>query len=831
MNKLLEKITDFSNDSSLPRKIVPGIYFAITRRSEVYHTYYLAWKSVFTFLHGELNTQRKVSLTDIREKYGIQIEDKEALFHFIFALEIYYSILLKFISFKKLNGGKPSTELIDSITCGDYFISKHLLNYNSPQYYNIISSISDIRSDLIKLLEVVHEHEKLENDFDFIKVIYENLFPRELRHSMGEFYTPDWLAEFTASELTKNEKQPQCKLYLDPTCGSGTFLFSLLRLYPNYQRQLLRNIFGIDINPLAVLAAKTNYIIFLDSAPEEDYLLPFFTTDILKHPKYDKETLTLFNFSSPNFQTRIGGQAIEIPSIKYTLLDIKNLYKAVAKNDKTSLSGAVEEIYCQISQFSQQDKISFIDRLALLAIRDVDYLLGNPPWVNWEYLPRDYRRETEQTWQYYELFDYKGLSSVFIKEDISSLITYVAVDNHLRLGGRLGFILKESLFKSSKQGAGFRKFYLPKTKISLYPYSVHDLTRFSPFNGINNKSVILFLEKGQNWDYPVTFTEWVPKGKKSFGEFEKANRILKSFEFIEKIALPIDKADKTSGWITPSKKDETSLDRYLGVPAYVARTGVFTGGANAIYWLRITEEINHNKVRVMNIVERAKNKVNIVSTEIEKEFIYPFITGSDISFWKFEYSRYILLPHTKETKMYPVGEEKLQEFPLTKQYFETFKMDLEARKGFTSFDRNIHLQNYYTLQRIGEYTFQPYKVAWRYIAKEFTPCVIESVDDIYLGLKNSIPNEKIIFIGLANKDEAYYLCGLLSSSEIRKVINSFIVNIQISPSTINNINLPKFDKNNQTHQIISTACYEGHKKGNIKQRLSEIDMAISRIYS
>ena len=149
--------------------------------------------------------------------------------------------------------------------------------------------------------------------------------------------------------------------------------------------------------------------------------------------------------------------------------------------------------------------------------------------------------------------------------------------------------------------------------------------------------------------------------------------------------------------------------------------------------------------------------------------------------------------------MYPVSFGELDSVPLTKKYFMDFKIELENRKGFTSFDNKIHLKFYYALQRIGDYTFEPYKVAWRYIAKEFTPCVIESVTDKYLGVKNSIPNEKVIYIGLEQREEAYYLCGLLSSKAIREIINGFIVNIQISPSTINNIKLPKFDKENRKH--------------------------------
>lgn len=755
---------------------------------------------------------------------------KEDLFVFAFSLEIYYSILLKFISYRKLNGEIQSDELLVNIVRGNYFINKHLLNYSSPGYYNFVIGIDRVKTLLSELLELIHSSSKIENDFDFIKIIYEDLFPKELRHSMGEFYTPDWLAEITITNIIKDDQSPSDRKFLDPTCGSGTFLFSLMRILEQKQANIQNNIFGIDINPLAVLAAKTNYILFLDKKPSKDILLPFFNTDLIKHPKYKKEISTLFDRKKESYDITIKDKDYGISMQKYDLADISALYKAITQNSSLQLSAKLFNIFNQIKNITKDEQTEFLDRVALLALNDMDYIIGNPPWVNWEYLPKDYKKETEKVWQYYELFDYKGLNSVFIKEDISALITYVAIDNHLKDGGRVGFILKESLFKSSKQGAGFRKFYLPRSKKYLYPYSVHDLTRFSPFVGVNNKTFILFLIKDRPCNYPTSFTEWIPSGKKTFGEFEKMKNVLNSFKFVEKLASPLNKKDHTSGWITLNKASNSKLERYLGEPEYKARTGVFTGGANAIFWLRILGKTGEGAVEVGNITERAKNKMKSLTASLEKEFVYPLITGSDISFWHFEYSRYILLPHNKESKMYPVNYGEISKYPLTKRYFEKFKKELEDRKGFTSFDKKIHLENYYALQRIGDYTFKPYKVAWRYIAKEFTPCVIESVTDIYLGRKNSIPNEKIIYIGLDQKEEAYFLCGVLSSKTIREIINSFIVNIQISPSTINNIKLFKYDKENLNHRRISKLCHDGHKSNDKDKFLEEIDELVQKLY-
>lgn len=829
MNKTFSIITDFSKEDSISRLIVSCLFSAV-QKNKKYQQYYSDWKKIFVFLHGELDSQRRINSQAIKEKYKVQISQKDDLFIFAFALEIYYSVLLKFIAYRKLNGEAPSDTLIANIISGNYFIDKHLLNYTSPNYYNFVEKIDEIREPLTNLLKTIHNNPKIENDFDFIKIIYEELFPRELRHSMGEFYTPDWLAEFTIDNLIKEDKSPKDKVYLDPTCGSGTFLFCLMRIFVNDQDKLSNQIFGVDINPLAVLAAKTNYILFFVRPPKEDILLPFFNTDLIKHPKYKNEISTILDTKKDRYCISIQEKDISIPVEEYNMEDVALLYSAIIRGNLSSLPQRLVEIFEQINKLTKNEVVEFLDRFALLAIKEIDYIVGNPPWVNWEYLPKEYKKETEKVWQYYELFDYKGLNSIFIKEDISALITYVAIDNHLKTGGQIGFVLKESLFKSSKQGAGFRKFFLPRTKTELYPYSVHDLTKFSPFVGVNNKTFILFLNKGKKWEYPVSFVEWLPKDKKSFGEYESMSNIVKSFNFIEKLASPLDRKNRQSGWITLSKKNNDHLGRYLGKPDYKARTGVFTGGANAIFWLNVINENTNNTVNVNNITERAKNKMKATSATLEKEFVFPLITGRDISLWHFEYSRYILLPHNSKSKMYPISSDELDVFPLTKNYFEGFKKELKSRKGFTSFDKKIHQENYYTLQRIGDYTFKPYKVAWRYIAKEFTPCVIESVTDKYLGKKNSIPNEKVIYIGLDNKEEAYYLCGLLSSKTIREIINSFIVNIQISPSTINNIKLLKFNKENSKHTRISRLCYDGHRSKNKVVQLNQIDEITKELY-
>jgi type I restriction-modification system DNA methylase subunit len=61
---------------------------------------------------------------------------------------------------------------------------------------------------------------------DVLKALYESVIDVETRHKLGEYYTPDWLAEKMVEE---SYADPLNQHLLDPACGSGTFLFWAIR--------------------------------------------------------------------------------------------------------------------------------------------------------------------------------------------------------------------------------------------------------------------------------------------------------------------------------------------------------------------------------------------------------------------------------------------------------------------------------------------------------------------------------------------------------------------------------------------------------------------------
>lgn len=716
---------------------------------------YSEWKEIFTYIHGELDTQRKINVEKLESEFSVKIgANHEELFKFIYCLETYYSIILRIIVHKTIFGYYSCA---DDIFNDKTYIEKGIVNYSSVNYYNWFLSLSGIENSIQKIYDSI-KIEDIEIEGDIISEIFECIFPKEIRHSVGEYYTPYWLAHEVIDNVTRGDNDACCKKFIDPSCGSATFLVALINKYKkNSNNAIFKNICGIDINPLTVLAAKTNYLLL-----------------------YSRECT--FNAHDP----------LEIP-IYYA--------DTIAINDISNL-------------FTETDKYDSVPKLKF------DYIVGNPPWVNWEYMPDNYRMQHAHLWQYYGLFSQKGINSNFIKEDISVLLTYAVIDNYLAVGGKIGFIIKETLFKSIKQGEGFRMFRIKPKEIDLKVIRVDDLTKIKPFRDAVTRTSIIYIEKGNKTVYPVDYVVWTPISKiKSFENntlFNLSDFI--SFEFLK--ARPSVQNVENSGWITEFDNEMNYSKFTLGSNSLVARTGVFTGGANGIYWLRIDSEQEDN-ILVSNITERAKNKMKNVQLELEKDYVFPFLTGNDLNFWSYSYSKYILCPHTPETKMYPIDKKTLAQHPLTKHYFDIFKTELEDRKGFTSMDQPIHEQFFYTLQRIGAYTFAKYKVCWRYISKNFTPAVVEYANDQYLGVKNIIGNEKIISIPFDNKDEAYYICAVISSTPYRRTIENYMVGTQITPSIIGRLNIPKYNSQDQQHRELSNICQEGHKSKSGKDTFIE----------
>lgn len=84
-----------------------------------------------------------------------------------------------------------------------------------------------LRDVLVKLALYRTDKLTVARSNDVLKQFYQDLVPDALRKSLGEFYTPDWLVQFTLDKVAA--KDWLNLRVLDPTCGSGSFLAETIR--------------------------------------------------------------------------------------------------------------------------------------------------------------------------------------------------------------------------------------------------------------------------------------------------------------------------------------------------------------------------------------------------------------------------------------------------------------------------------------------------------------------------------------------------------------------------------------------------------------------------
>ncbi|MCS7177250.1 MAG: SAM-dependent methyltransferase [Candidatus Kapabacteria bacterium] len=285
------------------------------------------------------------------------------------------------------------------------------------------------------------------------------------------------------------------------------------------------------------------------------------------------------------------------------------------------------------------------NNFAPLTVGQFDYIVGNPPWINWEHLPDKYRDSVKHLWQRYGLFAHEGMDTILGKgkKDISMLMTYIVCDMLLKDGGKLGFIITQSVFKTSGAGQGFRRFQIPENSGALMPGVIHvdDMVSLQPFEGASNRTAIVVLEKGKATTYPVPYTVWRRVKGARFAYDSTLEEVTDATQRLHSVAEPVDPHDPTSPWLTARPKALRAVRKILGKSDYEAHAGAYTGGANAVYWVELVLRRPDGLVVVRNLTEGAKIKVNDVTEPIEPDLLYPLLRGRDVQRWRAEPSAWI----------------------------------------------------------------------------------------------------------------------------------------------------------------------------------------------
>lgn len=690
---------------------------------------------------------------------------------------------------------------------------------------------------------------------DLLKKLYQNLMPKELRHDLGEYYTPDWLAEQVLNQLhsgtpEKSPRSPDERL-LDPACGSGTFLVLHIRDVRQHARdvllpqkkftprqildKILANVVGYDLNPLAVISARTNYLLALGDLLDQitgDIDIPVYMADsVLTPSEGNGELATRVKFS---FKTAVGTFSLPVNLIKADYIDeLANLLESCvkarssteifrkrlcstfpldSKNDAPDVD-IVEKLYSQLLDLDLQQINGIWARIIKNAFAPLfqpqfDIIAGNPPWINWESLPDDYRQQTAPLWQKYGLFTHKGLRARLgsAKDDLSILMLYVAADKYLKPKGRLGFVITQTIFKTEGGGAGFRRLKLGDGD-PLRVIQVDDFSDIQCFEGATNRTAVVIIQRGEQTKFPLHAYNFLRKREPgtTIATESDHDEAMELLTYSSWSARPIQTDNPTSPWITGRRGAIARIENVAGDSGYQGRAGT-CGWLNSVFWVQIVGTLPDQNIVISNLHDIGKIKVKSVNATVEPDLVFPLLRGRDVARWKAQPEYSILVPQdpAQPSQGYPIKELQTK-LPKTHAFLQQFEKPLRNRSGFRQYF-NGAFDPFYSMYNVGPYTFAPFKVVWREQSSLLTAAVVEAPK---VG-KIVVPDHKLMLCGCESAEEAHHVCALLNSSPAQFIVKSYAIETSISTHVLNYVGIPKFNPKDKVHVRLaesSAACH------------------------
>ena len=338
-------------------------------------------------------------------------------------------------------------------------------------------------------------------EHDVLKVLYESIISAETRKKLGEYYTPDWLAQKMVDDVIV---EPLDSTVLDPACGSGTFLFHAVRRYLSCCEEngiplakaldgVTGRVFGLDLHPVAVTLARVTYLLAIGRKRLLDrdrgsLRIPVYLGDAMQWSQWKQtkaETLWSHQDLTVTADDRRELTPTEFKFPRVLLRDFRlfdKLVKELAEKASTrkpgspppSLAGFFQRHSIGadvgptlITTFHQMCRLHdegrdhiwgyYIRNLAhpqWLAqdANRVDILIGNPPWLAFRHMPTDMQADFQAMSQA------RGLwhgGKVATQQDLSALFVARTVQLYLKPGGQFGFIMPSAALDRG-QFKGFR---------------------------------------------------------------------------------------------------------------------------------------------------------------------------------------------------------------------------------------------------------------------------------------------------------------------------------------------------------------------------------------
>jgi hypothetical protein len=794
---------------------------------------YTEWENLFKFSEKDKKKESDVNkrIEIFTKMIGIDIkkeEEHKVLFSLHTTLNIIIKLFLaKFANFlkklfpalKKIENLYETNDILKlkkfmkEIESGEYFKQINITNLNDGNFFSWYLSEEWNKTFLENLKKVIMLVDTYDIDIrnteniisgDLFKGLYENFIPKIVRHSFGEYHTPSYLAKYVLERLKIKDEDYISKKFIDPCCGSGTFI---LELYNKKLKAIdkkidfqdfLNGIAGVDINPLSVLITKAN--IFINSINKvtfdtnKKYEIPIYNCDSLFIPRKIKiNEIECYSFSLKTVSVQEKLELM-LPVQLVRNKDFINIFQKIEKNiNELNIKKIQNELKKHIDNFKEIEKEleekfiniieikrknsdfeyfkTFYNYFKLASYEKFDYIVGNPAWVRWADLPETYKENLKNNIDIRNIFN-SSKSFGGVDLNFCILLANKCCERWFDKKSKLAYLMPKNIIYSDSF-EGFRKLII-KNNEKLKFEEIDDFSKCGEiFEGTGNLEFSLYIiAKNKNDE-----SDYIP--------FNILRKKEENFDIMYKNKLiPLGKYINKNNFLELKENENIKdFEKYIGTCEYKFRKGVGTKVPMRFVWDQNIDEnlaFFHPLIKKKKLYEIDKSR----KIKLEKKFLFPLVTGPML---KTEWENlYVILLYENGKKQPLELKTVKKEVPNIYNWIIENKKELESG---SEYDNRIQNKPYWGLLRIGEYTFKERFVCIR-DNTSLSSKIITKLKTHWNEMKIPIFDAHINYISYRRKisedltkEESKYIFNILN----KKIVSDIILNSQSSRSISSNI--------------------------------------------
>lgn len=796
------------------------------------------------------------------EKYLCIVYGSDVAGDELFIRHTYLATLAKLMSWMRIaeSSTLPQDDQVIALLEGRLFKAYGIENFIEEDFFSWLarSESKEIVVGTVRwLFSLLQSYNLRELSEDVLKSLYQGLVGQETRHGLGEFYTPDWLAHRIIRQLL--DENPRGSV-LDPTCGSGTFLY--LTIKEKRERlgntsetldHILNSVYGVDVHPLAVIIAKTNYILALGDLLKKRLhrlSIPIYLADTMRLP--EREITPTLWMQLPSYRVELDGREIHLPEQLLQNLPLYDLAIELAKDFAQLYRGRVVTFetfskFLSAQFFPEAGNLPLTQALfvitetlkhfietnrdsiwafilkniykPLFLKRKFDYLVGNPPWIAFRFMDPAYQAFLKkQITKEYQLLPGRG--ELITHLEIATLFFVRAADLYLAETGKIVFVLPKSIF-SADQHDGLRRQIFKFSEDTVHGLNwteIWDCEKVTPL--FNVPSCVLMARKVTVQPMSAGKTQQSIPGQVLTAKLAlgRRNASLADFESVYKIdqvEFSLITQGKRSYWssIGFGKKHIQSYYRkmFCQGATIVPRSFWFVQVKKATFGVNPESQLLATDDRAIKEAKAPYHDVRIEGNA-ETRFLFATLLSTDmLPFGHLDY-RLVLLPIEQKRDKYKLvtaDDARQQGFPYLASWIEKVESEWIKRRSSKA-ERMTALEWLdYRRKLTSQNPNAPYRVLYNTSGTFLTATVLENE-----SIEFKINGQLVVACGFAGDTvtyyfdtdqqlEAYYLASVFNAPEVDMLVKPMQARGLFGPrhfhKKVLELPIPQFNKENPVH--------------------------------